>query len=813
MKHNEQNILNASCYHCGLAIADGETFTVEIDQGLQPMCCAGCQAVAQAIMDNDLGDYYRYRDVSKATKPAELIPQALTNSEVYDRPNVRNQYTKSLGKDLDEITLMLEGLNCAACAWLIEKQLNKQNGIESIEVNYTSLTAKLKWNQEQIALSKILNLIRNIGYIAIPFEPRIQYQQLLTAHSQQLKRIGITAVLGMQVMIISVALYFGHYSGIDDSWKQFFHKLGLLFTLPIMFYSAQSFFKASFKQLLSLQAGMDVPVCLGLTLAFTASVWTTVSGHGEVYYDSVTMFVFLLLVARYFMHGSVLAASHNIERLAANSPMVALRLKQHSTSSLGETITAEELRRGDWIRVLAGYVIPADGVVVSGSSTVNQALISGESKPISVDIDDNVIAGSLNNKNPLIIKVTASGTNTVFGGIEKLARQGLQQNPVQLQFIDWIAKWFVVSVLVIAATVALFWWQFDSGQWLANTIAVLVVSCPCALSLSVPSAYAATTSKLIENGSMLTDSTAIEKLTHVCHVVFDKTGTLTRENLVIEKITTHAQIDQQTALQLAASLEINSDHPLAVSFIKTNKGNLKPVEDWHYQTGLGVAAKIDSRQLYLGSAQFINQATGVDMSRSENNSVVFLADHTGVLAEFIFSYSLRDGVVDVLTYFKNQGKTVSMLTGDDREPANALAHQLKIENVYSECKPHEKLNVINKLKKQHGTVLMIGDGINDSPVLAGADVSIAVAGASPLAVSGADIVMVNPSLKAIISLHKAALKTAKIIRQNISWAIAYNLLAIPFAASGIINPLFAAVGMSLSSILVVLNAQRLRSKL
>ena len=799
-----------TCFHCGLPVIEHGKFELIINGQTEQMCCAGCQAVAQTIFENGLEDFYNHRDFSRSQRPTELIPAALTKEEIYNRSSVRPRYVRSVSKQIDEITLMLDGLTCAACAWLIEKQVSKLPGIEGVEVNYSSLLAKVKWQHNQIELSQILKSIREIGYLATPYEPRIQYQQLLQQQTQQLKRIGVTAALGMQIMIISVALYFGHFSGIEDTWKILFQRLGLLLTLPIMFYSAVPFFKASATQIKHLQPGMDVPVCLGLTLAFLASVWTIVSGRGEVYFDSITMFVFLLLVARYFMHNSLLNASHSIERLATNTPLSAARLTENSVSSMAESVSAEELKPDDWIRVLAGHVIPADGVVIHGNSTVNQAVISGESTPIKVTENSKVIAASVNNDGPLIIKVTASGEHTVFSAIEKLAKQSLSTQSIDIPLIDFIARWFVVTVLTLASIVAVYWWNTHPEQWLTVTIAVLVITCPCALSLSVPTAYACANSNMMSKGLLLTRTNAIEQLTKIDHLVLDKTGTLTNDKLSVDTINIHGNITEIKALKLAASMEINSDHVLARAILEQNNQPLYTVQKWTNHTGLGVSAVIDKTQYYLGSAEFISQFVCIDKINDHSNSIVVLADSKRLLATFLFSHSLRSGVSDLVDYAKQQELSILMLTGDSEGPARELAEQLDIGKVYFDCKPEDKLKIVEELQQQSAKVLMIGDGINDSPVLAKADVSIAVAGATPLAVSGADIVMVNPSLAAISDLHLFANQTSRIIRQNISWAIGYNLLAIPFAASGFINPLFAAIGMSLSSIIVVLNAQRLR---
>ena len=328
---------------------------------------------------------------------------------------------------------------------------------------------------------------------------------------------------------------------------------------------------------------------------------------------------------------------------------------------------------------------------------------------------------------------------------------------------------------------------------------------------SVPSAYAATTSKLIEMGLMLTDTAAIERLNNVTHVIFDKTGTLTSDRLSIADVETFGKLSKDEVLRLAASMEINSDHPLAKAIVNKNTLPLYKTEDWTYQTGQGISATIHSTEYYIGSAKYIKHKTGLLTDTDSPESVVLISDRDSLLARIEFKQDLRDGVHQLIEYYKAADKPIIMLTGDTHGPAYSLAKELGIEQVYSECTPEDKLEVVRKMQtKENACILMIGDGINDSPVLAAADTSIAVAGASPLAVSGADIVMAQPGIGSIIELDRFAKKTSKIIRQNISWAVGYNLLAIPFAASGLITPLFAAIGMSLSSIIVVLNAQRLR---
>jgi Cu2+-exporting ATPase len=816
--------LNESdCFHCGLPNPAGTNYQLTIscitDKTPKQFCCPGCVAVAKVIIDAGLQNYYAYRDADKkiGTSPEDLIPEALRNTAIYDNSSIRQQYVRNLGDDLDEITLMLDGLTCAACVWLIDHHLLKQDGIVDIDTNLSNLTTVIRWNPALITVSEILTQIHSIGYGASPYEPRVQYQKLLSQRKQQLKRLGITAALGMQIMVISVGLYFAAFSGIDPQWQELLHKAGLLFCLPIMLYSARPFFSASMQQLKTHRLGMDTPVTLGLSLAFLASIWAVISNRGEVYFDSIAMFVLFLLLARYTVHNSRLLAAQSIERLAQHIPLTAMRMQQKSHHAEHEIISAKELVPKDWVRVLPGHTLPADGIIRAGNSKLNQAVISGESKPIAIMAGDSVIAGSINIEQPLVIEVTASNEQTVLSGIEALAQQSMMNKNEPSILLHYIARWFAIGVLSLASLVAIYWWIYDPTLWLDITISVLVVSCPCALSLASPTALAIANNRLISKGLLLANSAAIEQLPKVTHVIFDKTGTLTQSNLTVSnsRLITKTNVPESSddLLQIAASLTVNSEHPLASAITAHNQRALLTTTDWHNTVGAGLSGVIDGKNYFLGSADFIRKKLGTDIAiKLPDTAHTILATKQAVLVIFEFENTLRTGVQETIDYFLSQQKQVIMLTGDAELPARHLAKQLGIDMVYANCKPEKKLEIVSQLQvKKDNSLLMVGDGINDSPVLAHCDVSVAVEGAAPLAVSGADIVMVGADLAEITELHKLSIKTQRIIKQNLSWALGYNLLAIPFAASGYIQPLFAAIGMSLSSLVVLLNARRLKS--
>lgn len=808
--------LPASCYHCGLPVPASANYHVEILGESRPMCCRGCQAVAQAIVDGGMADFYRYRSGSSPTG-RELVPAFLREVEVYDNPLLQQQFVRrggeGEGEDIREADLILEGIVCAACVWLNERHLAALPGVLAVSVNYSTHRARVKWDNRQLQLSDILKAISAIGYLAHPYDPDRQQQLIEKERRALLKRLGLAGVLGMQVMMIAVALYFGAFSGIEDNFRALFHWLSLGLTLPVLLYSAAPFYRAAWRDLRHRQAGMDVPVALGMSIAFAGSAWTTLTGQGEVYFDSVVMFCFFLLAGRYFELAARKRAAEASEQLVHMTPAMATRLDAAGNE---EVVAVVELAVGDRLRVRPGEAVPADGEILAGRASLDEALLTGESMPVARGVGDAVVGGSVNIDSPIEIRVTRTGQDSVLAGILRLLDRAQTEKPALTRLADRTAAWFVLGVLLLAVAVAIAWWWYDPAHWLPVTVAVLVVTCPCALSLATPTAVTAATGQLTRQGMLATRGHALETLARASHIVFDKTGTLTvgkPELLAIELL---GDSSRQQVHTWAAALERHSEHPLAQAVCSGITQDVVQASDVRSVPGAGIEGVIDGARYALGTIEFVGTCLSlaqspqrpVDQDQAGRTLVVFARDD-GWLAWLAFGDTLRPDALQLVQTLQADGRTVCLLSGDHLAPVSAVAAQLGIDCLYAGLNPDGKLQRLRQWQARGAVVAMVGDGINDAPVLAAAQVSIAMGSGTQLAAASADMVLLSDRLMVLAETLRTARKTLRIIRQNLVWAIVYNLLALPAAALGLVAPWMAALGMSMSSLLVVGNALRL----
>jgi len=816
------------CFHCGLPVPDNLDIHVEYQGENKPMCCYGCQAVAQAIIDSGMDDFYKYR-TSTPEKPETIVPEFLQQLKAYDTASVQKKFVTQTNDDnILEVSLILEGITCAACIWLNEKHLSSLDGVLSANINYSNHRARVRWDNSKIHLSDILESISRIGYLAHPYDPD-QHQRILEKErKQQIKRLGLSGALGMQIMIFAVAMYTGNWWGIDETFKQSFRWISLALTVPILLYASSVFFKSAYRDIVNRRVGMDVPISLGISIAFIASLVSTIRGTGEVYFDSVAMFTFFLLSARYFEVGARKQTSEATEALLNLKPVIATRLINYvsnkvSSVSEQENIAVTELSIGDYLLVRPGEVIPADGIIIQGVSGINESLITGESLPVTKRSSDQVIGGSTNTENPLIIQVNKLGEDSVLSSIQRLIDEAQHTKPAIAKLADKIAAWFVSILLTVAAIVAIYWYIVDASQWLEITIATLVVSCPCALSLATPTAITAASGQLAKIGLLPKRAHALETLAHATDFVFDKTGTLTEGKIKLEKIVIYMpisgqenNIDELQALTIAASLEASSEHPIARAILASNTQSLMTVENLRHSTGLGIQGTINDNEWFIGNKEFIQQHSSFsfntnffDVSDLDNTSKVYLATNEQCVAIFILSDSIRQEARSLIEQLHLQHKHTHLMSGDRMESAISISDQLGIEQCLGNLKPEDKLNNVKTLQQQGAVVVMTGDGVNDAPVLAGADLSIAMGKGTQLAAAAADMILISNNIEHIYHGYQIAIKTLRIIKQNLSWALLYNLFAIPAAAMGYVEPWLAALGMSASSLVVVLNALRL----
>ena len=825
-------MLSKYCYHCGLPIAESINLSVVIDNQAQPMCCPGCQAVAQAIVAAQLTDFYKYRTHNAPTGQV-LIPEFLQQISIYDNPIIQKRFVRYENEQLREAALILEGITCAACVWLNERHLRNLPGVLEVQVNYSTHRARVRWDDSCIHLSEILHAISQIGYLAHPYDPARQQEILERERKQQLRRIGIAGALGMQIMMFSFALYAGAWYGMEPEFKALFYWLNLILTLPILLYCAEPFFKNAWRDLSHWQLGMDVPVTFAISLAFIGSVWTTLTSvnhyplatisNESVYYDSIAMFVFFLLTARYF---ELVARQHSVqaaENLVHLVPTTATRLRSIATGIQEELVLVADLAIGDTVLIRPGETIPADGCILVGQSNIDESLLTGESCPIPKNPGQTVIAGTINIDSPLQIQIDKIGTDTVLSHILRLLERAQTEKPALTQLADRVAAWFILGVLLLALITAIYWWQVNPSMWLTITLSVLVVTCPCALSLATPTAITAATSTLTRVGLITTRGHALETLARATHFVFDKTGTLTIGQLRLLTIHSFAHFTSAQCLQYALALERHSEHPIARALItaaEQGEYGKKQLELTAYNVsnipGAGIQGDIIDNRYFVGTPAFIAQQTHLILDPEQLHrfqqpgyTFVLLADTHTLYGALILGDQIRPGARELIQALQRQGKAISLLSGDHALAVQRVAQAVGIDNIAYALSPAEKLQHVKNLQQTGAIVAMIGDGVNDAPVLAQAQVSIAMGSGTQVARASADMILLTEQLTNLLIGIKTARQTLHIIRQNMIWAVGYNLLALPAAAAGWVAPWLAAIGMSLSSLLVVTNALRL----
>lgn len=801
------------CFHCGLPVPAACDYSVEIDGAARAMCCPGCQAVAQAIVANDLTDFYRFR-TERGNRPEDLIPDALHELQVYDAEELQRSFVRLSDEgEVREADLILEGITCAACVWLNEHHVQQLAGVLDFRVNYSTHRATLRWDNGQLPLSRVLKAITDIGYYAHPFDPgRLQNLQK-KEKSAALRRIAVAGLGMMQVMMVAVALYIGEAGDMSVGMQQFLRWMSLLMATPVVLYSARVFFIAAWRDVQRWHLGMDVPVALAIGIAYVSSIWATWTGTGDVYFDSVTMFTFFLLTGRYLEMTARHKSGQIAEELVRLMPATATRLSVDGQQSV---VPVSDLQQGDEVLIRPGETIPADGRVMSGHGYIDEALLTGESLPRVRAVGDRLVGGTLNRDSPLVMQVEKVGEQTTLAAITRLLERAQTEKPRLAQLADRVASWFVLVILMVAAAVFTFWHGRAPEDAFWITLSVLVVTCPCALSLATPVALTAATSLLTSQGVLITRGHALETLAQASRIVFDKTGTLTRGVLQVAAVEPLAAVEREHCIRLAASLEQSSEHPIAQALVALAP-QAPAMQDVTATAGCGVQGMWHGEVYRLGTAAFVaeltEQAPPVVTEETAGYSLVYLGRAGQYLAVFTLTDEMRCSAPQALKTLQDWGLKISLLSGDHPTVVQRLAERLGIDSAQGACLPADKWQGVQAYQAQNEVVVMVGDGVNDAPVLAGANVSIAMGSGSQLAQASADMVLLSENLEHLPFAVRIARKTQQVIYQNFAWAIAYNIVALPLAASGFLPPWAAALGMSASSLVVVLNALRLRGRI
>ena len=793
------------CYHCGTANPAGGHWRAILDGSERCFCCAGCMAIAQTIRAAGLMGFYAQRN-RLAERPGSADDYA-----TYDAAGDAAGWIAHVDADLREASLLLEGIQCAACVWLNEEYLKRQPGVVAVAVNFATRRAQVRWDSRVTRLSEVLRAIAAIGYRAYPYDPARREALAGRESKALLTRTAVALLSMMQVMMFAVPAYIS-VDGVEPQFQELLGWASLALTLPVVCYSAAPFFRGALRDVILGHFGMNVPVALGVGGAFVASAWATLNGSGAVYYDSVTMFVALLLCARYVELRAQQRAGEALEAVAPELPATAERLTRYPAELTCDVIAAAALVADDLVRIASGAIVPADGEVVEGRSSVEEAVLTGESWPRAKEPGDRVLAGSINRDSPLIVRVHKAGASTALAQIARLAERAVNQRPRVAQLADRAAAGFVTSLLVIALVTGLAWWIIDPDHALTAVFAVLVVSCPCALSLATPAALSAAVGALGRRRILVVRGRALEALTRVHHIVFDKTGTLTTGQIRLIDVVPLGRRGRDHCVALASTLEQGSAHPIARAL--PLRKSTAPAEAISSHPGSGVEGIIAGRRYRFGRPQWVAELHGTPLPDCAHNVIAAatpaaLADDSGWLAWFTFGDALRPGVPTMIGELRRRGIRVSLLSGDRTATAECIARLAGIEDVHGELRPEDKQAFITELQARGSAVGMVGDGINDAASLAQADVSLSFSSAADLARWSSDIILLGDDVIRIADALDIARRTRLVIMQNIAWALVYNTVAIPLAALGMLTPLIATLGMSASSLLVVANALRL----
>ncbi|MCA2414277.1 heavy metal translocating P-type ATPase [Vibrio chemaguriensis] len=780
-----------SCYHCGEDVPANTDFKVDILGESRKMCCPGCETVAQTIVDSGLVSYYQYR--TAPAEKADLVPEQLQALIHYDNEDVQSEFVRNR-ENVSEVTLSLEGVSCAACAWLIEKQVSNTAGLVSIRVNTTTNRALLAWDKTQVRLSELLSVIHKLGYKAAPFEADKQEASYHRMMKQYLYRLGIAGLATMQVMMLAVALYLEVFGDLEPEFKNYFRWVSLIFATPVLLYSALPFYLNAWRSIKGRTLGMDVPVSIALIFAYVASLIATITEQGEVFFESISMFTFFLLVGRFLemrARRKAAAASGNLLKLI---PAIATTLD-------GEQIPVKTLKVGDRIRVLPGEHIPADGKVISGRIHIDESMLTGESVHVVKREGDAVYAGTLNGDESFELEVMSSKADSMISNIVRLQDEAQHSKPKIAEIADVVARYFVGAILIISAGTWFYWHQTkpDDAFWIM--LSVLVATCPCALSLATPTALTCATSRMGNFGILLRKGHVFETLCKINHLVVDKTGTLTKGDIEICDTKVLSDLPKEECLSLAAALEAHANHPIARSFASYANDDFVVYEVQNV-IGSGIEGIWNGKIVKIGSAVFVQG------KESDESHAVYLSVDGEHVASFYYRDPIRKESKAFVQRFADAGIKTTLLTGDSLSNARPVANEIGIDHVVASAKPEDKLAYLKSLDEDSIT-MMVGDGINDAPTLAGAHLSVAMGGGTDVAKASADMTLLGDNLEKLLEARLLALRTRKIIRENLAWSLGYNLLILPLAVAGLVAPYIAVVGMSASSIIVVSNSLRL----
>lgn len=814
MSQDEVNLpAPVGCFHCGLPISSDADFHSQLDDQNRDFCCFACQSVCEAIYQAGLQGYYQRTPQGVLLAPPPMPPRDI---EMYDLEEVQQDFVRSVG-DLRDAHLLVEGIHCAACVWLIERTMTRVPGVAAANVNMAGKRLHLRWDEKRVKLSSLIQRLSQIGYSGVPYDPDVAEGAMKKSNRSTLYRLFFAGFTMMNMNLIAIALYTGADRG---EFVGFFQWLAFALATPTLLYSGFPFFKGAWGGLRNARLTMDLPIALGLTVTYSYSLYATLSGMDEVFFDTVTNLTFVILIGRYlegmFRHQAVAATN----RLMEMQPRVATVLRDGGE----KMVSVRAVQVGERVLVKPGSKVPMDGFVCEGHSSVDESMLSGESMPVSKQAGDSVSAGTINGSGVLVLEVRASSQESTLAKIIRLVEEAQSSKAPIQRIADSIVPWFVL-VTLLCATITFYIWSDNFELALMAATSVLIITCPCALGMATPMSIAVASGLGAKHGILVKNGEVLETLSRVTHFVFDKTGTLTEGKMRVEQVIVAQGQVEDSVLSAAASVERYSEHSVAraiVQYVEERQISFRSSKVLHFQAtaGAGVQAEYAEKLVLIGTADWLerNQVAlnhellnPLAQLESQARTCVHLAvagQHVGVL---VLADTLRAESQALVSTLRAAGIGMTLLSGDRQAVADAVARELGGMNVIAEVLPQDKDRVIQQLQQRGECVAMVGDGVNDAPALIRANVGIALGSGTDVSVESADIVLMQNELDKVRQATILSRRTLRTIRQNIGLSFVYNIIMVPLAMMALVTPLMAALTMPISSLLVIGNAARIRN--
>ena len=809
-------MIKIECNHCHLSFDE----KIMIKENDLNFCCGGCQSVYHILKSENLDSFYEKLGNKTIKAPLQVSNDDLSK---FDSENFLNSYTTITKDGFVQIDLILEGIHCAACVWLNEKVLYDTKGVIEANINFTTNKARVVFNSDILKLSDIIKKIRSVGYNAYAYDSSIADKEASKAKQDYFVRIMVAVVCTMNIMMLSVAKYTGFFTGMSLEVKNMIHLAEFILATPVLFFSGFVFYKGAYFGLKNRIVNMDLLVSSGATMTYVYSLFVLFGAKGESYFDSVAMIITFVLVGKYLEVIGKKSAIDTLDKIKSTLPLEAIVVKDGKK----ETKALNLVQVGDLIELKIGEKVPVDGKIISGNASFDESSLTGESIPVYKKTGDNIFSGTVILDSTILFKVVKDFKNSTFSSIVTLLEDSLNSKPKIQTLANKISRRFSLIILSIAFITFLVWYYFglDLGFYFEGVnqfersfitaISVVVIACPCALALATPMASSVGNSEVAKKSLLFKEAKFIETIANATTVVFDKTGTLTKGELEVSFVEFFNK--DERSINLLYSLLDSSNHPVSIAVKRYIKENFEvsnvSLEDIKNIEAKGLSARYENIEI-LGGNEALLKEFDVKINihlNSKFTQYLFCIDKK-IVANFELKDELKDDAKELIEYLKEQNIESIMLTGDNNFVASSIAKELEISNYKANLTPKDKADFIKDLKNSGKTVVMVGDGVNDSVALASSDVAIAMGNSADVSMMVSDVVMLNSKLKSLKDAFIISKKTYKHIKQNLAFSLIYNTITIPIAAAGFIIPLFAALSMSLSSLVVVLNSLRIKIK-